>query len=71
MHHLPSLRKSFKACDVLSAAAGEKTGCFFFAKKAQDVRRGEVEVVTPKTISCHNQKTDLCNPKLFPAATKI
>ncbi len=26
--------------------------------------------VTPKTISCHNQKTVLCNQKLFPAATK-
>jgi hypothetical protein len=26
--------------------------------------------VTPKTISRHNQKTDLCNQKLFPAATK-
>ncbi len=26
--------------------------------------------VTPKTISRHNQKTDLCNQKLFHAATK-
>jgi hypothetical protein len=26
--------------------------------------------VTPKTISRHNQKTNLCNQKLFPAATK-
>ncbi len=26
--------------------------------------------VTPKTISRHNQKTDLCNQKLFPATTK-
>jgi hypothetical protein len=26
--------------------------------------------VTPKTISRHNQKTDLCNQKLFPAGTK-
>jgi hypothetical protein len=26
--------------------------------------------LTPKTISHHNQKTDLCNQKLFPAATK-
>jgi hypothetical protein len=26
--------------------------------------------VTPKTISRHNQKIDLCNQKLFPAATK-
>jgi hypothetical protein len=25
--------------------------------------------VTPKPFSCHNQKTDLCNQKLFPAAT--
>ncbi len=25
--------------------------------------------VTPKTFSCHNQKTDLCNQKLFPATT--
>jgi hypothetical protein len=25
---------------------------------------------TPKTFSRHNQKTDLCNQKLFPAATK-
>jgi hypothetical protein len=42
MHHLPSLRNSFNACDVLLAAAGEKTGCFFSAKIAQYVRRGEV-----------------------------
>jgi hypothetical protein len=26
--------------------------------------------ITPKTISHHNQKTDLCNRKLLPAATK-
>jgi hypothetical protein len=26
--------------------------------------------VLPKTIICHNQKTNLCNQKLFPAATK-
>jgi hypothetical protein len=26
--------------------------------------------VTPKTISPHNQKNNLCNQKLFPAATK-
>ncbi len=26
--------------------------------------------VTPKTISPHNQKTDLYNQKLFPTATK-
>jgi hypothetical protein len=26
--------------------------------------------VTPKTISRHNQKTNLCNQKLLPAATK-
>jgi hypothetical protein len=26
--------------------------------------------VTPKTISRHNQKIDLCNQKPFPAATK-
>jgi hypothetical protein len=26
--------------------------------------------VTFKTISHHNQKTNLCNQKLFPAATK-
>jgi hypothetical protein len=26
--------------------------------------------VTPKTFSHHNQKTDLCNQKLFPDATK-
>jgi hypothetical protein len=25
--------------------------------------------VTPKTFSRHNQKTNLCNQKLFPAAT--
>jgi hypothetical protein len=26
--------------------------------------------VTPKTVSRHNQNTDLCNQKLFPARTK-
>jgi hypothetical protein len=26
--------------------------------------------VTPKTFSRHNKKNDLCNQKLFPAATK-
>jgi hypothetical protein len=26
--------------------------------------------LTPKTFSRHNQKTGLCNQKLFPAATK-
>jgi hypothetical protein len=26
--------------------------------------------VTPKTFSRHNQKTNLCNQKLFPAAVK-
>jgi hypothetical protein len=26
--------------------------------------------VTPKTFSRHNQNTNLCNRKLFPAATK-
>jgi hypothetical protein len=26
--------------------------------------------VTPKTFSHHNQKTNLCNQKLLPAATK-
>jgi hypothetical protein len=26
--------------------------------------------VTPKTFSSHNQKTDLCNQKPFPTATK-
>jgi hypothetical protein len=26
--------------------------------------------VTPKTFSRHNQKNNLCNQKLFPAATK-
>ncbi len=33
MHHLPSLRNSFNACHVLSAAAGEKTSCFFSRQK--------------------------------------
>jgi hypothetical protein len=47
MHHLPSFRNSFNACDVSSAAAGEKTGSFFPAKKAQDVCRGEVAGVVP------------------------
>jgi hypothetical protein len=28
------------------------------------------EEVTPKTISHQNQKTNLCNQKLFPATTK-
>jgi hypothetical protein len=29
-----------------------------------------VKEVTPKTFSCHNQKTNLCNQKLFPTAKK-
>ncbi len=33
MHHLPSFRNSFNACDVSSAAAGEKTGFFFLRQK--------------------------------------
>jgi hypothetical protein len=28
------------------------------------------EEFTPKPFSCHNQKTNLCNQKLFPAPTK-
>ncbi len=29
MHHLPSFRNSFNACDVSLAPGGEKTGFFF------------------------------------------
>jgi hypothetical protein len=33
MHHLPSFKNSYNACNILSVAAEEKTGSFFSLPK--------------------------------------